>query len=81
MTLFFRVNEDAAAELVALNAHSEFERGDLPVLEAEPALSGESTNDEALQALVIEKADEVIEDRLARLTWEQMQDLVAGSSA
>lgn len=77
MTLF-RVNEDAAAELVARSEGADPEPGDLPEGKVEPALAAEPLSDEALLAEVVEKADEFIEDRLARLSWDQMEELVAG---
>lgn len=77
MTLF-RLNEDAAAELVAKSEGGEFEPADMVEAEVQPDSTDEVLSEEALQAEVIEKADEFIEDRIARLSWDQMQDLVAG---
>lgn len=76
---FFRVNEEAAAELEERGAQTEPGRAERTEVEAsaEPA-EGSSGTDEDLRAEILEKADEFIEDRLARLNWDQMQDLVAG---
>lgn len=63
---------------MAKSEGGEFEPADMVEAEVQPDSTDEVLSEEALQAEVIEKADEFIEDRIARLSWDQMQDLVAG---
>jgi len=79
MTLF-RLSDEAAAEIEAAASgslqspasHQPEESDDRGEAHAEPL----SHND--VGAEILEKADQFIEDRIARLSWSQMQHLVAG---
>ena len=71
---FFRTNEEAAAEIAKLA---------VPLGAAIPddqSQKGETPDPEAqiLRAEVAEKADQFVEDRVAALSWQEMQELVAG---
>ncbi len=73
MTLFL-VNTEVAAELaakkVALDATE-------PAV-AEPQSNQETESDTSIGEEFFQKADQFIEDRIARLDWSDMQQLVAG---
>lgn len=79
MTLF-RLSDEAAAEIEAAASgslqspasHQPEESDERGEAHAEPL----SDND--VGAEILEKADQFIEDRIARLSWSQMQHLVAG---
>ena len=72
----FRINNKVASEL---------ESKAVPIDASEAAEEIESADDqetivleEHIRAELIEKSEETIEDRIARLDWEEMQNLVAG---
>jgi restriction system protein len=72
----FRINNKVASEInskaVPLDAPDPVEEPDAPDVQESVAL------EEQIRAELIEKAEETIEDRIARLDWEEMQELVAG---
>lgn len=75
---FFRLNEEAAAELEARTQPGQAPAPAEATTRPPDDDAGDAETEEDLQAEIVEKADEFIEDRLARLTWDQVQDLVAG---
>lgn len=72
----FQIKTPVARELedkaVALDAHEPVE----PFIDVQKQDAEQL--EEQLREELIEKAEEAIEDRIARLDWEQMQELVAG---
>ena len=73
MTLFL-VRDDAARDMWhhAIDTNANVEE-----LQREPAVSSRENEDRVLTEEVITKSEEFIEDRIARLDWEEMQELVA----
>lgn len=77
----FLLNEDAATELESRRqSFAPGGQAPMPVpLPTEPAdMPAEAPDDAELREEILEKADDFIEDRIARLGWEEMQSLVAG---
>jgi restriction system protein len=78
---FFRASEDASDELwakaVPLNAEAEDALPPPPATVAQDE-SRQTTAETILREEVREKAEQFIEDRIASLDWQQMQELVAG---
>lgn len=75
-TALFRLNEEASAELLANRVPL-----DAPALPIAPVDVEERDDQEPESVLhdeVVEKSRQFIEDRIAALDWEQMQELVAG---
>ena len=80
---FFRVGEEAVADLERHLVPFDGAPSSAPPAEVEASAVVASPPPEAdtaadVRAEIVEKADEFIEDRIARLDWMQMQELVAG---
>jgi len=73
----FRLTEEVSAELQRLAVSLDQEISEVPSQGPEVDEAGE-TSETILRDEVLEKAEAFIEDRIARLNWEQLQELVAG---
>ena len=74
----FQIKGDAAADLLANAITLGLETPDLPTIPTRKEIEDSRINEDLIRAELLEKAEEGIEDRIARLDWEEMQQLVAG---
>lgn len=78
---FFKASEAASDELWAKARPISGSAGDAtppPATELPPTPDGDEDEESELREDVLERADQLIEDRIVGLDWRQMQDLVAG---
>lgn len=75
---FFRLSDEVSAELRAKAVPLEADVSSETAREVQPATTPEEDEESILREEILEKADSFIEDRIARLGWSDLQELVAG---
>jgi len=75
---FFRLSDEVSAELRAKAVPREAEVAPETAREIQPTTIPEEDEERILREEILEKADSFIEDRIARLGWSDLQELVAG---
>jgi len=75
---FFRLSDEASAELRAKAVPLDAEMGAEPEAASETAPEAEEDEESILRAEILDKAESFLEDRIARLGWSDLQELVAG---
>lgn len=74
----FQIKGDIAADVLANATSLEFQTKDPLTKPAKSDVEKAQIVEEQVRAELLEKAEEAIEDRIIRLDWEEMQELVAG---
>lgn len=74
----FQIKGDAAADVIANAVSLEHDESNIGARPTHVDVERAKVIEEQARAELLEKAEESIEDRIAKLNWEEMQELVAG---